>query len=119
MEQAELKVLRGSIVIANQDRKYKNKENVITVKTGDKFIVGYDGLLHSLDKNIALTIEDELEVEGYSATGLAKYLVAWLDAQLDLSENLRRTMLGLNDFVDVIENALTIVGMQREEIESE
>ena len=41
-----LKVSRGSILMANHDREYVNKENTLQIKAGDKIIVGYDGLLY-------------------------------------------------------------------------
>lgn len=111
-----LKVSRGSILMANRDREYVNKENTLQIKAGDKIIVGYDGLLHPVNNNkAAITIDNDLEVEGYSATGLSEYLVAWLDSSLDLKENLRRTMLDLDEFKAVIENALVVIGMKREE----
>lgn len=115
-----LKVSRGSILMANHDREYVNKENTLQIKAGDKIIVGYDGLLHPVNNNkAAITIDNDLEVKGYSATGLSEYLVAWLDSSLDLKENLRRTMLDLDEFKAVIENALVVIGMKREEAENE
>ena len=108
-----LKVSRGSILMANRDREYVNKENTLQIKAGDKIIVGYDGLLHPVNNNkAAITIDN-------SATGLSEYLVAWLDSSLDLKENLRRTMLDLDEFKAVIENALVVIGMKREETENE
>ena len=115
-----LKASRGSILIANQDREYKSKENTLQIKAGDKIIVGFDGLFHPLKNNrAALTIDDGIEVDGYSATGLSEYLVAWLDSSLDLEENLRKTMLDLDEFKTVIENALLVIGMKKEETENE
>ena len=119
MEQ-ELKVLRGSILVANGDREYKSERSTLEIKAGDKIIVGYDGLLHPLkNSHAALNIDSDIEVEGYSATGLSEFLVAWLDSSLDLKENLRRTMLDLDEFKAVIENALVVIGMKREEAENE
>ena len=98
-----LKVSRGSILMANRDREYVNKENTLQIKAGDKIIVGYDGLLHPVNNNkAAITIDN-----------------AWLDSSLDLKENLRRTMLDLDEFKAVIENALVVIGMKREEAENE
>lgn len=115
-----LKASRGSILSANQDIEYVSKENTLQIKSGDKIIVGYDGLLHPLkNMNAALMLDSGIEVEGYSATGLSEYLVAWLDGNLDLKENLRRTMLDLDDFKTVIENALIVIGMKKEEMDNE
>lgn len=119
MEQ-ELKVLRGSILVANGDREYKSEESTLEIKAGDKIIVGYDGLLHPLkNSRAALNIDSDIEVEGYSATGLSEFLVAWLDSSLDLTENLRRSMLDLNDVKLSIENALLVVGMKKETLDNE
>ena len=115
-----LKVSRGSILMANRDREYVNKENTLQIKAGDKIIVGYDGLLHPVNNNkAAITIDNDLEVEGYSATGLSEYLVAWLDSSLDLKENLGSTMLNVDGFKAVVESALVVIGMGGEEAANE
>lgn len=114
-----LKVARGSLLIASEDREYTKGENSYTIKSSEKVIVGFDGLLHSLRENVAFVIEPGIEVDGYSATGLAEYLTAFLDSALNFDENLRRTMLDRDDFKQTIENALMVLGMRREEADSE
>lgn len=114
-----LRVARGSLLIASEDREYTKDEKSYTIKSGEKVIVGFDGLLHSLRENVAFVIEPSIEVDGYSATGLAEYLTAFLDSALNFDKNLRRTMLNRDDFKHTIENALMILGMRREEADSE
>jgi len=109
-----LKVARGSLLIANDKREYVSGENRYTVQSGEKVIVGFDGLLHSLRENVAFVIEPDIEVDGYSATGLAEFLSAWLDLNLDFDTNLRKTMLDRDDFKESIEDALAILGMKKE-----
>lgn len=102
-----------------QDRISKAR-STLEIKAGDKIIVGYDGLLHPLkNSRAALNIDSDIEVEGYSATGLSEFLVAWLDSSLDLTENLRRSMLDLNDVKSSIENALLVIGMKKETPDNE
>ena len=65
MEQ-ELKVLRGSILVANGDREYKSERSTLEIKAGDKIIVGYDGLLHPLkNSHAALNIDSDFLLLGW------------------------------------------------------
>lgn len=56
--------------------------------------------------------DDAMEVSGYSATGLSKFLVAWLDKSLDLEKDLDKSEHSLDDVRTVIEMALVEIGME-------
>lgn len=115
-----LKVSRGTILEAQGEQQYEAGEDVLTIRPGDKSIVGYDGFIHPLKKcNVKLNMDSSIEVEGDSATGLANYIVGWLNLQLDLKENLRKTMLDVDDFINTIEDVLVLIGMQKEDVENE
>lgn len=77
----------------------------ISIKDG-KYVV--DATIHTeiSTSNIAE------EVSGYSATGLSKFLTAWLDKSLDLEKNLDKSEHSLDDVRTSIEMALVEIGME-------
>ena len=102
-----LKVRKGEILEAETDLEYKNGlGQEAEISKGEKSVIGFDGLIHCLKKRVVIVPDDTMEVSGYSATGLSKFLTAWLDKNLDKSEH------SLDDVRTSIEMALVEIGME-------
>lgn len=115
-----LKVRSGEILIAQDDIEYKSDTgNTMTVLKGDKSIVGFDGMIHCLKERYLIRPEDEIEIEGYSATGLAQFLMAWLDRVFDMDKVLSKSEIDKDDMAQCIEAALVEIGMTAEAEEDE
>jgi hypothetical protein len=116
----KFKWMAGGIIEATEELEFSNGEETITIHEGDRAIVGFDGYLYPLKTAVKLEIgADDVALEGFSATGLASFLVGWLDGAVDLENRLKGTELDTDILRDSIEKALVAIGMSREGVEEE
>ena len=107
--------MAGSIIEATEELEFSNGDKTVTIHEGDKAIVGFDGYLYPLKTAVRLEIgADDVILRGFSATGLADFLVGWLDGTLDLEFNLQDNIVTVDDLRDSIEKALMAIGMSQE-----
>lgn len=88
-------------------------EKSLPVKKGTEMYVGADKNLPQVllaDGNIMLLPKDT-EIEGYSVTGIADWIFAWLCRHTDLECMLEEYENSCDDFKEEIANALEELGM--------
>lgn len=107
-----MKVRHGDVLEAQVEQTFNNGENQYTINVGDKSVIGFDGYIHCLKDRVLIEPDQNMEIEGYSATGLAEFLSVWLDAMLDFNTELRRSILTVDDFKEAIEKGLAFIGME-------
>ena len=108
-----LKVRRGEIIQADTDIEYCNSlGQKAEVSKGEKLIVGFDSQIHCLKQRMIIAPDDTIEISGYSATGLAEFLSAWLDRNIDLEKTLSHSEYTRDDIKAYMEMALAEIGME-------
>lgn len=106
------KIKMGDIIMAQDHVEFESESgNKLVLEKGDKSVIGFDNMIHCLKERCLIKPDDNMEIEGYSATGLAQFLGAWLDNVFDLDRVLSRTNIEKEDFVKCMENALAEIGM--------
>lgn len=110
-----MKVKMGDILVAQEDVEYSNDKASTTIYKGDKSIVGFDKRIHVLKERTIIIPDDEFKIEGYSADGLSEFISAWLDKNFDLDKILKKSEYTKDDICECIKEALTEIGMTREE----
>ena len=90
MEVHELDVYKRQIYENDKDQK-------TTVKKGEKSILGFDGAIHRLKQRTIIIPDDSFEIVGYCAAGLAEFITAWLDKNLDLENALKKSEYSVDD----------------------
>lgn len=103
-----------SLLEANQDFDVEATDGkVFHIDCGEKIIVGFDKLLHHLNKPLVEGIDEaEIEVDGVSSRGLSEYLFRCLDNVFDLMTLLNRGKEVTEDtVVDTIVAALYNIGL--------
>lgn len=106
------KIKMGDIIMAQDHVEFESESgDKLILEKGDKSIIGFDGMIHCLKQRCLIKPDDAMEIEGYSATGLAQFLGAWLDNVFDLEKVLSRTNIEQDDLVKCMEAALVEIGM--------
>ena len=120
MKDEKFKVRIGEILVAQTDITYENdKDQKTTVKKGEKSILGFDGAIHRLKQRTIIIPDDSFEIVGYCAAGLAEFITAWLDKNLDLENALKKSECSVDDVRECVETALIEIGMEAENDEDE
>lgn len=120
MNEEKFKVRIGEILVAQTDITYENdKDQKTTVKKGEKSILGFDGAIHRLKQRTIIIPDDSFEIVGYCAAGLAEFITAWLDKNLDLENALKKSEYSVDDVRECVETALIEIGMETENDEDE
>lgn len=120
MNEEKFKVRIGEILVAQTDITYENdKDQKTTVKKGEKSILGFDGAIHRLKQRTIIIPDDSFEIVGYCAAGLAEFITAWLDKNLDLENALKKSEYSVDDVRECVETALIEIGMEAENDEDE
>ncbi len=80
-----------------------------TIKKGTKVFVGADGFCHYLNGNLQRFAD--VEIKGYSVSGLTEYLYLWLRNKFEIDEMLDDYELESRDFKEEIMSALEELGL--------
>lgn len=84
-------------------------EKVIIPK-GNKVIIGADGFAHHLRNGMIQPLGKDMEVKGYDAAGIAKYLYEKLNCHFEIDEMLENYDLDKCNFMSEIEYYLDDIG---------
>lgn len=102
----------GEILIAQkdivEDTMYGTKE---VIKKGSKAIIGFDKLLHHYNGKIS-HFGKNIEIKGYSGSGIAQYIYDYLKRKIPLDEMLEDYEITPQDFMDEIVFLLDEIGIQ-------
>lgn len=83
---------------------------VVTIPKGNKVIIGADGFAHHLKDGMIQPLGEDMEIKGYDAAGIAKYLYDRLGNCFAIDEMLENYDLSESDFVEEIEYCLDDIG---------
>lgn len=102
----------GQILTSNQDvevEKALSGEKVIIPK-GNKIIIGPDELAHHMYNGMIQPLGENIEVKGYDAAGIAKYLCFALGTYFPLEKMLEEYGFDMDALQDELEYALDDIG---------
>lgn len=80
------------------------------IKKGTKIIIGADNLAHYIRSGMIQSLGDNTEVKGYDAEGISRFIVMYLDSQINLEEMLDGRNMTMDEFAEEIECALSEMG---------
>jgi hypothetical protein len=81
-----------------------------TIKKGTEIIIGADNLAHYIRSGMIQSLGDDAEVKGYDTEGISRFIVKYLDSQIDLHEVLEDRDMTMDEFAEEIEYALGEMG---------
>lgn len=85
------------------------------IRKGSKIIIGADGLAHHMNDGMIQPIDENAEVRGYNAKGLAEFIFHDICNYLPIHDLIREYgeefEIDNKGIVDAIENAFTEIGM--------
>lgn len=80
------------------------------IKKGTEVIIGADNLAHYIRSGMIQSLGDNTEVKGYDTEGISRFIVMYLDSQIDLDEMLNDRNMTMDEFAEEIECALEEIG---------
>lgn len=111
IENGKATVMYGEIVEATQDFSINFDDGSRhDVKPGDKAIIGFDGMLYQFSEDVAQPMVN-VNYDGFSSFGLARFLALYLDINLDIGKKLSDTGVSLDMLCDYIREGLVRIGM--------
>lgn len=85
-------------------------EQKVIIPKGSQFIIGADNFVHYLRDGMMQPWLDDIEIKGYDTEGISRFIVMYLDSQIDLDEMLEDRNMTMDEFAEEIECALGEIG---------
>ena len=82
----------------------------IKVPAGNKIIIGADKMAHHLTNGMIQPVSKDIEIKGYDAYGLAKYLLTHIKNWCPIDEFFEHYGIDENEFAEELEFALDEIG---------
>lgn len=83
---------------------------VVTIPKGNKVIIGADGFAYHLRNGMIQPLAEDMEVKGYDAAGIARYLYERLSVRFAIDKMLEDYDDSEEDFIEEIEYHLRDIG---------